>query len=151
MTFGFFPFPESLEVAKYIKANTTPDDKIVVFGSEPEIYFYSQRRSATSFIYTYPLMENHPLALEMQKEMISQIETNKPKIMVIVKTVDSWVPKPESQKLIFQWVDKYIAENYQQVGLIELFKDQRRVDYNWSAAAKPTKPEGWLMILRRND
>jgi hypothetical protein len=150
LSFGRFPFPECLQIAKYINANTNPDDKICVFGSEPQIYFYSQRRSATSFIYTYPLMENQPLAIEMQEEMISQIEANKPKFMIIVKTVDSWMPMPESSKMIFQWVDKFIAAYYQQVGLVELFKD-RPVEYNWTPEAKPQESEGWIMVLKRID
>ncbi|MEN6384017.1 MAG: glycosyltransferase family 39 protein [Phycisphaerales bacterium] len=151
LTFGFYSFPESLQIAKYIKAHSSKDDKIAVLGSEPQIYFYSQRRSATAFIYTYPLMELHPLAIEMQKEMISQIEANKPKYMVIFKTVDSWIPRKESAKLIFQWLDKYVAENYKQVGLVELFKDELRVQYSWTPDAKPQQPEGWIMILKRND
>jgi hypothetical protein len=148
LSFGYFPFPECLQIAKYIKANSLPQDKIAVFGSEPEIYFYSQRYSATSFIYTYPLMENHPLAIEMQKEMISQVQANNPKFMVIVKTVDSWMPTSSSSKLIFEWVDKFIAAHYQQVGLVEIFKD-KPVEYYWTADAKPQKSEGWIMILKR--
>ena len=68
------PFPESLEIAKFIKARTTPDDRIAVLGSEPQIFFYARRRSATGYIYTYSLMENHEYALAMQKEMIAEVE-----------------------------------------------------------------------------
>ena len=48
------PFLESPEVARYLAAHTTPDDRIVVLGSEPQIYFYSDRKSATGYIYAYP-------------------------------------------------------------------------------------------------
>src|SRR5205814_9521709 len=33
------PFNESLSVAEYVKQHTSPNDKIMVFGSEPQIYF----------------------------------------------------------------------------------------------------------------
>jgi hypothetical protein len=51
---------------------------IAVLGSEPEIYFYSRRRSATGYIYMYPLMETHPYAAQMQQELINEIEAGKP-------------------------------------------------------------------------
>ncbi len=151
VTYGFFPFPETLRIANYIKAHSNADDKIVVFGSEPQIYFYSKRRSATSFIYTYPLMENQPFAVQMQREMIEQIQTNKPRFIVVVKTVDSWIPVTGCSKLIFQWADSYFQEYYRQVGLVEIFKERGEVVYHWDSDVKPQKPESWIMILERID
>jgi len=43
-------------------------------GSEPEIYFYAQRHSATGYIYTYALMEEHKYAHAMPEEMEREIE-----------------------------------------------------------------------------
>jgi len=45
-----------------------------VLGSEPQIYFYSGRRSATGYLYMYSLTEEQKYALRMQKEMIGEIE-----------------------------------------------------------------------------
>ena len=55
--YGENPFPESMELAEYIKNHTTKDDKIAVIGSEPQICFYANRKSATGYIYAYGLME----------------------------------------------------------------------------------------------
>ena len=41
----------------YIKANSSEQDTIGLFGSEPEICFYSARHCASNYLYTYPLME----------------------------------------------------------------------------------------------
>ena len=71
--YGSNPFVESVEIARYIREKTVPRDRIAVLGSEPEIYFYAGRKSATGYIYTYPLMEPQPYASRMQDEMI-QIE-----------------------------------------------------------------------------
>ena len=59
------PFIESLPVARYIREHSKPDARIAVIGSEPQIYFYSGRHSATGYIYTYPLMESQPYATAM--------------------------------------------------------------------------------------
>ena len=79
MVYGDSPFPESFRIADYLREHTSPDDKIAVLGSEPEIYFYSRRHSATGYIYTYPLMEPQKYARRMQEEMIREIEQRNPK------------------------------------------------------------------------
>jgi 4-amino-4-deoxy-L-arabinose transferase-like glycosyltransferase len=67
------PFPESVRVAEYVRQHTSPNDTIAVLGSEPQIYFYAKRHSATGYIYTYGLMEPQKYAHQMQHEMIREI------------------------------------------------------------------------------
>lgn len=50
MTYGVNPFPEAPEIARRLAADTTTDDHIAILGSEPEIFFYSGRRSASGYI-----------------------------------------------------------------------------------------------------
>src|SRR5439155_1578592 len=57
MVNGTNPFPESIKIGEYLRAQSSPTDTIAMLGSEPQIYFYAQRHSATGFIYTYGLME----------------------------------------------------------------------------------------------
>ena len=92
--YGSNPFPESLEIADYLRRSSAPTDKIAVIGSEPQLYFYANRRAATSYIYTYALMEEQPFALRMQQEMIQQIERNQPKFIVYVQVPSSWLGRP---------------------------------------------------------
>jgi len=150
--FGNLPFAELVKVAGFIRENSNKDDKVVVFGSEPQVYFYSHRRSDTGFIYTYPLMERQPFAIQMQKEMISQIETNKPRFIIVMKTIDSWMPLIDSEKLIFDWSVEYLPKYYRQIGLVEMFyKERQPTLYRWDSVAKPTKDTGWIMIFERID
>ena len=110
---------ESLDVAKYIRENSAPDARIAVVGSEPEIYFYAQRHSATGYIYTYALMEPQPAALAMQREMISEIETNRPEYLVSVTSYKfSWLRRPSSNTTIFEWLDQYTRTFYKMVGVV---------------------------------
>lgn len=123
-------FSDARAAADFIKANATPDARIAVLGSEPEIYFYSHRRSATGHIYTYALMEVHPYAAKMQGEMIQQIEAAKPEYMVFVNNQLSWLPRPQSERKIMTWWENYWAQNYSLVRTIttrefaEEFADQ---------------------------
>ncbi|MBY0425641.1 MAG: glycosyltransferase family 39 protein [Cytophagales bacterium] len=118
--YGSNPFPESIQLADFLKKKTTEQDKIAILGSEPQIFFYSGRKSATGYIYTYNLMEVHPYSLKMQKEMISEVEKSKPKYLLFVNVAFSWLSRPDSEKFIFDWYGKYINENYNMVALMDL-------------------------------
>jgi len=53
-TYGRNPFPESVEIACYIRVRTKPDERVAVIGSEASIYSNTGRCSATEYTYTYP-------------------------------------------------------------------------------------------------
>ncbi len=114
------PFPESLVIANFIREKTTPDDRIAILGSEPQIYVYAERRSVTPYIFTYALMEDHPWALDMQQEMIRDIEEGKPAYLVSVNMASSWLPHPTSHGLLFKWAASYLPAHYEQVGLVQV-------------------------------
>src|SRR5262249_1955559 len=106
------PFVESTQIAEYLRENTSPSDTIAVLGSEPQIYFYSNRHSATGYIYAYGLMEAQKYAGQMQQEMIREIERARPKFLIFVVMPDSWLQRPGSEQLIFNWATEYAAQNY---------------------------------------
>jgi hypothetical protein len=65
-------FVEAPAIGRFIQARTAAGDQVAVIGSEPEIYFYANRRSATGYVYMYPLMEPQPFAARMQDELIRE-------------------------------------------------------------------------------
>jgi len=150
--YGGNPFGESLQIARFIQDRSSADDRIAILGSEPQIFFYANRRSATGYIYMYPLMEDHPYALQMQTEMISQIEAVKPKFIVFVNIPTSWLAKRDSHKLIFQWFSKF-AKNYSLVGIIDIIPHQPTI-YKWddetSKYPKNAKPDIFVWQTKNN-
>jgi 4-amino-4-deoxy-L-arabinose transferase-like glycosyltransferase len=106
-------FAETLEVAKYLREHSAEDARIAVLGSEPEIYFYAHRHSATGYIYTYALMERQPHAAEMQRDMIREIETNKPEYIVLVAYRNSLGFTDSSDLTILNWQKKYSEQFYE--------------------------------------
>jgi hypothetical protein len=144
------PFPESLPIAKYLEDHTSPDDTIAVFGSEPQIYFYSHRHSATGYIYTYGLMENHPYARQMQTEIIEEIEKARPKFVVFVSIDSSWLVQKGSDRTILDWINTYLEANYSGVGLVNVFSDQP-AEYYLPLASKPARVSpSRILIYERN-
>lgn len=129
-TYGLNPFPESLPVARYIKTNTNQNDRIFVFGSEPQIYFYADRISSSGYIYMYNLMEPHRYARKMQEEMFKEIQTNPPKFIVYVAVPTTWLRNSNSETYIFDQMETYINDNYMKVGIVDVIA-KNKVLYKW--------------------
>ena len=149
LTYGANPFPEAPVIAEYLHKHTSPEQTIGVLGSEPEIFFYAQRDSATGYIYTYGLMERQPLARQMQEEMIREIESARPEFMVCVNIAVSWLPQ-NNERLIFQWAEKYLAANYRKVGVADILSSTC-TEYRWESDAERYQPrsEANIIVLRR--
>jgi hypothetical protein len=147
--YGLNPFHESIEIADFIKNRTEPEDRIAILGSEPQIFFYSQRRSASSYIYMYPLMENHAYALQMQADFVKNVEAVNPKFLIYVGVQTSWLVRSDSHPKVFQWIDTYIKKNsLRRVGLVEMFADS--AVYHWSPNIKwPPRSKQWISIYER--
>ena len=109
--YGTTVFGDARDAAAFIKTNTPPGERIAVVGSEPEIYFYARRRSATGHIYTYALMERQPHALTMQEEFIREVETNRPAYVVYMNNPLSWLASADSEQKLLNWWPKYWADN----------------------------------------
>jgi hypothetical protein len=150
--YGLNPFPESVEISKYIRANSKKGDKIAVLGSEPQIYFYSDRHSATGHIYTYALMEGQKYAFRMQREMIEEIEKAQPEYLVFVNIPTSWLVKPDSERYIFNWFSGYSKKNFSLVGVVEILSNMR-TEYRWDNEAADYSPRSpyFLCVYKRKN
>jgi hypothetical protein len=144
------PFDEAVVVADWLRENSAGDARVAVMGSEPEIYFYAQRRSATGYIYTYALMESQPHALDMQREMAREIETNRPEFLVRVQHQLSWLPEPGSPHYLADWFERYAREQYEPIGLVGFGSDGKLVSL-WGGTSNlpPASLAEHIVIFRR--
>ena len=152
--YGNNPFPESIPIAKYLEDHSAPTDTIAVLGSEPEIFFLSHRHSASGFIYLYSLTEPQPLAPQMQKEFMSEIETNRPKFVISVNNAVSWYSLilPVSFRYasaIQNWWANY-SSNYDLVGTVKIPTDKpSQFSWNETSLNPADTTNADLLIYRR--
>lgn len=149
------PFIESIEIAKYIESHSTKEDKIAVLGSEPEIYFYANRRSATGYLYTYELMRDQELSLQMQEQMIEELEKAKPEYLVYVNNIISWVhpyARQSPHMNIVRWAEENMEKNYYQVGIIDILSENH-TEYRWDNEALNFSPRSkyFILVFKRKD
>jgi hypothetical protein len=132
-SYGRNPFPEAVQIARYIQEHSTAGDTIAVMGSEPEICFYAHRHSASAYIYMYDLMQSHRYALGMQRETIKEIEAAKPAFLVNVYVNSSWLLSKDSNLTIRDWMRAYSVKYYDLAGMTWIFRD--RTEYVWGPEA----------------
>jgi hypothetical protein len=138
LIYGGNPFIEALEIARYIRDKTKPEDRIAILGSEPEIYFYADRKSATGYIYTYALMEKQKYAAQMQNEMIDEIEKEHPTYVVFVAVSTSWLARSREDKIL-TWSSRYLKQCYNVAGIADIVS-QNETRMVWDAAAASYQP-----------
>lgn len=146
-------FPEAVTIGNYLREHTSPSDRIVVLGSEPEIYFYSQRISGTGYIYAYPLMENQPYWQQMQQQMIAEVEASRPAYLVYFNDPSSWLTTVGSSRLtpFLNWANGYVKANYERVGLVELADPQSTFLWGDDAKSAHSQAQSMISVFRRNE
>lgn len=150
---AFFPgvFAEAPEIGRLIAEHSAVGDRVAVLGSEPELLFYAQRRSATGHIYMYPLMEPQPFALEMQLQAIREIEEAQPEIWIVCEFYETWCIQEESIERILDWSREYVPAHYHQVARIELRGTEPARFFLSPEELASTPESGSLVyIMRRN-
>jgi hypothetical protein len=149
--YGTNPFPEAQAIADYLREHSEPTDSIAVLGSEPELYFLSQRSSCTGYIYTYALMEPQPFAHRMHEDLIHQIEQGRPKYIVDVQIIWSWMEVNNGETLIFDWKKKYLPSHYTCVGVVAILPGRDSV-FHWDQEVKSPIPksDSFVVVYQRN-
>lgn len=73
---------DSSQVAEYVRDHTTPNDHILVWGAQAEIYLLSKRQSPTRFFYQYPLVTPNYANDSIFSEFLSDVKNHKPQIII---------------------------------------------------------------------
>ena len=144
-------FAAAPKLARYITDHSSPASRVAILGSEPEIYFYAHRHSASGYIYMYDITSSAVHAAAMKQEMFREIEAARPEFVVDVHDQLSWSVgfSPEKQR-IHEWLDQFLkSENYQRVAVAENVAGQ--IVYRWNSDAADYTPasEFYVCVYQR--
>ncbi len=87
-------FDAAAVVARYVRDRTAPDDRIFVYGSEPEIPFIAGRRDVNPFGMVYPLTWTWPRHREFQERVWASLERWPPVYLIAARNPRSFVRAP---------------------------------------------------------
>jgi hypothetical protein len=122
---GDYSVRADIEVATYLKAHTTAEDTLFIWGFEPTVYFLAERSSASRFLYNFPLYGDYGLP-EFRAQLVQELRANKPAyIAVVANDAMPWVTGTNDDSLTalakFHELEDLISEDYSLETQIEHF------------------------------
>lgn len=103
-------FAEMPEFAARIAQVTSPEQRVFVFGAEPELLFYAQRVSATRYIFLFPLYGPYRNAHEKQIAAADEIQRAAPAAAIYVP--NDLFFNPSSDQYFTDWSFSYMQQNF---------------------------------------
>lgn len=144
-TYGNNPFPEMKELAKQMNVFLKPSDQVAVIGSEPQFYVYTNKKAPSQHLFFTVLVADMPEHKQWQREYSKSIEEMNPNYLVYVFHPISLLVQPNTDTYIFEWVNKYINDNYKLIGLVDMVDGYRSV-YKWNQELVDYKPMSQSVI-----
>ncbi len=103
-------FAEMPAFAARIAEVTSSEQRVFVFGAEPELLFYAQRVSATRYIFLFPLYGPYRNAREKQIAAADEIQGAAPAAAVYVP--NDLFFNPGSDQYFTEWSLSYLEQNF---------------------------------------
>jgi hypothetical protein len=143
------PFNESKIVGSHLAQITNPNDFVFVAGSEPQIYYYAQRKSATRFVITYPLNIPTPYREQYQREIIAELEKNPPQAIVVSERALSDLWNENSPQFFIKYLNNLLAKNYKIMG--GYVWDNNEVGHWQEILDLPSMQNASLILFKKNN
>jgi len=145
-------FAELPAIAARIAATTDSDDRVFVFGAEPQVLFHARRVSATRYIHLFPLYGPYPGAHERQRGVAEEITRAAPAAIL-------WIPNnlfllPGSDAWLTHWVEAYLRSGHRADAVLSIDPSgatELRVGTDDRPATAPMGREATATLYVRTD
>jgi hypothetical protein len=122
--YGSNPFPEAPALGAWLASRAADDDRIFVYGSEPQLLFYAQRPSASRYIFVYPLMMPLPASAARQRETLAELDAAPPRFVVGVFVRTSTLEQPGTPPELERGLRERIERDYEVAAVVPFAKDR---------------------------
>ncbi|MFK8104988.1 MAG: hypothetical protein AB8G15_20895, partial [Saprospiraceae bacterium] len=129
------PFQETKLISDYLEQHSEVGDQVAVWGSEPQINFYTNRKAASRHNFLLFLMGNTAQTAIWQRELIEETNAASPRYIVDVRHPYSGAINEKTLPIFHPWRVNYLEAHYKRIGLVEIFKDQESRIY-WGESAR---------------
>ncbi|MCX8081407.1 MAG: glycosyltransferase family 39 protein [Bacteroidia bacterium] len=149
--YGENPFPECVEIARYLNTKMKPEDQLIVVGSEPQIYVYTNKKCPSRHAYFAAIVNSVPQHKEWQREYTADIEKAAPKYLVFFNHRISLLVQPNTDNYVFNWLNEYVNRHYHLIGLADM-KSGLPTEYVYESALSQYRQSGQhqIYIYERN-
>jgi 4-amino-4-deoxy-L-arabinose transferase-like glycosyltransferase len=148
--YGDNPFTETRYLGEYLKKIIQPDEQVLLFGSEPEIFNYLGRTPSRPDMFFSILLGPHERRDDMIKATQDWAQTNKPKYVFFSNHPFSWSMTSESDPAIYNWAYNYVKQNHKPIAIAEIISGQRpQIILGEQAETHQLTSDKWVMIFER--
>ncbi len=77
---------DNKNMINYIKDNTTPSERVLLWGAETSMNYFTERKSPTRFTYQYPLLQKGYVREEFIIEFLDDVIKNQPQLIIMTDT-----------------------------------------------------------------
>ncbi len=152
--YAAFPFDESMLMAQVLQENTKSTDQVFIYGSEPQILYYAQRKSITQFVILFPLtVIKTPLLDPYVQILISELASSHPKAIVTegVPPDAKILQHPGGLTSLYAFIIQYLFTYYEPIGgtIVNADGDASFI-YTDSLNTLRIKGATLVLFLRRN-
>jgi Dolichyl-phosphate-mannose-protein mannosyltransferase len=103
-------FAEMPDIGRRLAQITRPEDRVFIFGAEPEVFFYARRVSATRYIFLFPLYGPYSDAKARQMETSDEVSANQPAAALLLP--NGLFYSPDSEQYFTKWTQTYLHDNF---------------------------------------
>lgn len=105
-------FDASPQIARWVRDLTRPDETVLIFGSEPQVPYYAERRSATRHILFDPLFGPYKRAPQFQIEVQDDVKRLNPPVIVEFRLAGSLNLTPDSNLGLLNFMGELLDSHY---------------------------------------
>ncbi|HST30372.1 MAG TPA: glycosyltransferase family 39 protein [Chthoniobacterales bacterium] len=140
-------FAEMPQFAARLAELTSPDQRVFIFGAEPEVLFYARRISATRYIFLFPLYGPYRDIREKQIATTDEIQQAAPAAAVYVPNAMFF--NPGTDQYFTEWSMSYFAKNFSaDTWLIKETEDRARPVAAWPNLPPPHHLLGAIFVKK---
>lgn len=118
------PFVAIREMSFYLKSKMTDKDKLLVLGSEPQIYLYTGKNAPLPHVYSALLMRNNSKNVEARVEIMKYLEMEKPNYVFFNLFPFSWMIQEGDDDALYRQSFVYMINNYEVIASYDIASDQ---------------------------
>ena len=151
LVYGRNPNYEIKQICQQLKTLNIKDKELIVFGSEPQAYFYLNIQPPSPHVFLAFLNKRHERRQEMQQEFTAAISKQKPTYALYVNFPHSWSITEADAMDLYQWTRNYISNSYHAFGIYAL-DDHFKSTARWSQKPEDLQPKdlNYIWIMKRN-
>jgi hypothetical protein len=128
-------FAYSPAIADILRRHSDPEDTIFILGTEPQLLYYAERRSATRYKSIYPALSPFADTPQRQRAVLEEVAERDPVLIVTVFHPGSLLHDPRTPPDLFDGVHAMLTSSYKVIAILPCSQNKCAPPLEGEAAA----------------